>query len=224
MKLVEYPDREMMMIDLANSLADELEEALRHNDQVSFAVPGGTTPGPVFDALSAVDLDWHRVVVMLGDERWLPESAARSNARLLRAHLLQNKAAAAQFVPFYREGLSPQEAMPVLSKTVQAHLPLSVLLLGMGADMHTASLFPGAEALPQALASDAPPVMAITAPGAPEPRVSLTASALKSAICTHLVIAGREKRDALERAGRLNDPLAAPVSLVLSQAVVHWAE
>ena len=72
MKLREYPDRDMMMIDLADQLAGEINAALMTHDRVSFAVPGGTTPGPVFDTLSAVDLDWARVHVLLTDERWVP--------------------------------------------------------------------------------------------------------------------------------------------------------
>ncbi|MCV6597752.1 MAG: 6-phosphogluconolactonase [Mangrovicoccus sp.] len=224
MKLVEYPDREMMMIDLAQILAMELEEALRRHDQVSMAVPGGTTPGPIFDALCAVDLDWHRVTILLGDERWLPEDAQRSNARLLKAHLFQERAARANFLPYFRAGLGPSEAAPELADLVAPHLPLSSLLLGMGADMHTASLFPGSPDLPAALADDAPPVMALRAPGGLEPRVSLTAPVLQNAQSIHLVITGPEKRVALEEARRLNDPLAAPVSLVLDRAIVHWAE
>ncbi len=84
MKLVEYPDAEMMMMDLADKLASELSSALRANDTASLAVPGGTTPGPIFDSLCAVDLDWSRVQVMLTDERWVPETSERSNTRLLR--------------------------------------------------------------------------------------------------------------------------------------------
>ena len=87
MKIVEYPDSEMMMIDLADTLASELKNALLVNDFASFAVPGGTTPGPIFDSLCAVDLDWARVHVMLTDERWVPETSDRSNTKLLRQRL-----------------------------------------------------------------------------------------------------------------------------------------
>ena len=95
MNIQEYPDREMMMIDLANRLAGDLTNALMNHDTVSLAVPGGTTPGPVFDALCAADLHWDRVRVMLTDERWVPETSERSNTRLLRQRLFVNRAAAA---------------------------------------------------------------------------------------------------------------------------------
>jgi 6-phosphogluconolactonase len=103
------------------------------------------------------------------------------------------------------------------------HLPLSVALLGMGADMHTASLFPGADNLEAALADDAPPLMAMRADGAGEPRVTLTAPVLKGAMSLHILITGAEKRAALERAAHLPE-IEAPVRSVLGQAMVHWAE
>jgi 6-phosphogluconolactonase len=93
----------------------------------------------------------------------------------------------------------------------------------MGADMHTASLFPGADNLAAALDDDAPPLMAMRAEAAGEPRVTLTAPVLKSAISTHVLITGAEKREAIERASKLN-PIDAPIACVLGQATIHWAE
>ena len=102
-------------------------------------------------------------------------------------------------------------------------MPIAVLLLGMGEDMHTASLFPGADNLAAALADDAPPLMAMRADAAGEPRITLTAPVLRAALATHIVITCAAKRAAIERAAQLS-PLAAPVACVLGQAVVHWAE
>lgn len=222
MNLVEYPDSEMMMIDLANRIAGELGVALRQNDRVSLAVPGGTTPGSVFDTLCDADLDWGRVHVMLTDERWVPETHERSNTRLLRQRLLVDRAAEAVYVPLYRDTDTPEEALDDLSKAIRAELPLSILLLGMGADMHTASLFPGADRLGEGLAKDAPPVLPMRAPGAPEPRVTLTAPVLTGAMSTHVVITGNEKRAAVEAARKL-PPEQAPIALVLKTATIHWA-
>lgn len=223
MRLVEYPDVEMMMMDLANQLAAELASCLRQHDTASFAVPGGTTPGPIFDVLSGVDLHWDRIHVLLTDERWVPEEDPRSNTGLLRARLLTGRAAMAEYVPLYAETETPEEALEGLIDGLGPHLPLSVLLLGMGADLHTASLFPGADNLVMALSGSAPPLVAMRAPGAPEPRVTLSAQVLAGAMSKHVVITGPEKRAALDRAAHLSIE-EAPIKAVWGGATVHWAE
>lgn len=223
MDLIEYPDREMMMMDLANQIAGELNSCLQRHDHASLAVPGGSTPAPMFDALSGASLDWSRVHVLLTDERWVPENDERSNTRLLRRHLLTDRASDAVYVPLHAEADTPEEVLDDLARAIRPELPLSILLLGMGADMHTASLFPGADRLADALAADAPPLMAMRGGGAPEPRITLTAPVLRSALSTHILITGAEKRAALEQARRL-PPDQAPVAVVLKDATVHWAE
>ncbi|MEM0946669.1 MAG: 6-phosphogluconolactonase [Pseudomonadota bacterium] len=222
MNLIEYPDRDMLMIDLANRLAGELSEALLHHERATFAVPGGTTPGPIFDTLSGTDLHWDRIDVLLTDERWVPEESPRSNTALVRERLLTNRAAMAEFIPIYQETETPEQALDALSAGVQDRLPISVLLLGMGADGHIASLFPGADKLDEALDDHAPPLMAMRAPGAPEPRITLTAPVLSGAISTHILITGPEKRETLERAHHARQD-EMPVRVIWSDVTVHWA-
>jgi 6-phosphogluconolactonase len=220
MELLEYPDAEMMMMQLADTLTSEISKCLSSHDHASLAVPGGSTPGPVFDTLSGANLQWERVHVLLTDERRVPADHERSNERLLRERLLTDKAAAATFVR-----LVPDEAtsMADLEERIAPELPLAILLLGMGADMHCASLFPGSPQLEAALSSKAPPLMEVDAPEGLEPRITLTAPVLRGAMSTHVVITGAEKREALERARHLK-PEEAPIAAVLGDAVVHWAE
>lgn len=223
MRLETYPDRELMMMDVADRLASELRGALHHRDAVSFAVPGGTTPGPVFDTLSALHLDWDRVTVLPTDERCVPADSPRSNARLIRERLLTGPAAAARLLPLYRDEGTPEAAAGEIGAQIAPRLPLDVVLLGMGADMHIASLFPGAEGLAAALASSAPPLAVVRPEGQPEARITLTRPVLAGALATHVLITGAEKRAALERAEAL--PVEdAPVHAVLTDAIIHWAE
>lgn len=147
MNLIEYADRDMLAIDVANNLAGELESALLHEETVSLAVPGGTTPGPIFDVLCAADLAWDRVRIMPTDERWVPQDHPRSNARLLTERLLVNRAAAAHLLPLFAPSETPDRVLADLESQLMPVLPISVLVLGMGDDMHTASLFPGAPGL-----------------------------------------------------------------------------
>ncbi|WP_114966797.1 6-phosphogluconolactonase [Alkalilacustris brevis] len=223
MTFQEYPDREMMFLSLADRLAGELSDFLRRQDRVTFAVPGGTTPGPVFDVLSGIELDWERVTVVLTDERWVPADAPRSNTRLVHKRLLQGNAAQAQLVPMIADDPTPQSALPGLTEGLTPYLPLTVLLAGMGGDLHTASLFAGSAELAEALASDAPPLVATRPAGSEEWRVTLSAPVLRKAMTTHVVITGPEKRAALERAADMTVE-EAPIRLLLDQATVHWAE
>lgn len=218
MILIEYPDRDLMFVNLASKMAGEIKAALVHEDVVSVAVPGGTTPGPIFDELCAADLDWSRVRILLSDERRVPADHDRSNERLLRERLLVSRAFEATFVRLVPDGAD----MAPVEQALTPLLPLNVLLLGMGADMHTASLFPGAAHLPAALDANAPPVMMVDASEGLEPRITLTAPALSGALAIHVVITGDEKRAALEKAQNLS-PSEAPVGVVLRNATVHWA-
>ena len=218
-----YPDREMLMLALADQIASELREAIEAKGRATLSVPGGTTPGPIFDTLSGVDLDWSKVAVMLNDERWVGEDSPRSNTRLLRERLLKDRAAKAVLVPLYADAPRPEDKMEVLAEGIAAHLPIDVLLLGMGADMHTASLFPGADRLAEALSDDAPILLPMRAEAAGEPRITLSAPVLRDAMHIHILITGAEKRAAIERAETL--PVEeAPVGAVLANATVHWAE
>jgi 6-phosphogluconolactonase len=223
MEFHEYPDREMMMLRVAQRIASELGESLRANGNATLSVPGGTTPGPVFDTLSGVDLDWSQVSVVLNDERWVPEDSPRSNTRLLRERLLRDKAAQARLIPLHIDLPAPEDGLQGLIDGLVPHLPISVLLLGMGEDMHTASLFPDADNLDAGLAAGAPPLMAMRADAAGEPRITLTAPVLRAALRVHVLITGATKRAAIERAAKLS-PREAPIACVLDQAQVHWAE
>lgn len=222
MKLIEYSDRDALMLDLADIIAGELTSALEHSDRASLCVPGGTTPGPIFDTLSGVHLAWDRVDVLLNDERWVPETSERSNTALLKRRLVTGNAAGANLIPLFTDVPTPEEGLDGLMPAVDAALPLDVLVLGMGTDMHTASLFPGADQLELGLSDAAPTLLAMRAPGAPEPRITLSAKALKSAVSTHILITGAEKREALEKASKLQ-PLEAPISAFLRGSQVHWA-
>ncbi|MDO5642689.1 MAG: 6-phosphogluconolactonase [Paracoccus sp. (in: a-proteobacteria)] len=220
-EIITYPDRELMALSLADRIAGELRQQLEAIGPASLCVPGGSTPAPMFRALSALSLDWANITVFLNDERWVPGSNPRSNSAMLRQTLMNGPAASADYLDLYTGDPTPEGAAPALSERIGALLPLTVLVLGMGDDMHTASLFPRAPGLDALLAADAPPVMA--ALGGAEPRITLTAPALQSAMNIHVMITGSQKRAALDAAIGA-DPLDAPISAFLRNAVVHYAD
>jgi 6-phosphogluconolactonase len=205
-----------------------LRAALAARGRATLAVPGGTTPGPFLTRLGQAALDWERVGVTLTDERWVPAGDPRSNQRLLAETLFAGPAAAAEFVPLYAGTPEPEMALDAIAMSLgRIVLPLDLCVLGMGEDMHTASLFPGALGLEAALAPEAPPVAALRVPGVKERRISLTAPVLRGAGQVMLLIRGAAKRAALERALAARSAREAPVRVVLdgpAPVTVHYAD
>ena len=193
--IIEYDARDELIQKVVYEISNDLRSALDSNKYITFAVPGGTTPAPILEKLSEVQLDWSRVKIILGDERWVPYSHERSNSKLIMETLLKNEASGAQFIPIYADFATPEEGILHINKDIEACLPLSIALLGMGADMHTASLFPGSINLKAALSIDAPTLVPVSAPGISEPRVSLSARVFNSSQKKHVVFfwSGKEK-------------------------------
>ena len=230
-ELHSYDDEARLAANLADLIAKRLSQGIAMTGAASLVCSGGTTPGPVYRELSGHDLDWDRVWVTGSDERWLPPEDPGSIDHLLHDTLLQGAAAAARFVPLKTEEAYPQDA----EAHVHAHLrdmprPFDVTLLGMGADGHTASLFPHAEGLAKALDVSEPALArAIQAPTSvtSPARMSLTLRALLDSRLIVLLFRGHDKLEVFETAKLAEDALAVPVSAVLRQGQVpvevFWA-
>lgn len=209
---------------LATDVAQRLQRAIGERGQASLAVSGGKSPVPLFAALRQHPLPWAQVTVLLVDERVVPHTHADSNTALVRQHLLQGAAAAARFVPFFEDNpdidtlAASDEGLAALANAANARLdglplPLDVVLLGMGEDGHTASLFPGAPGLAHALHSgDA--VAGVRPATAPHARLTLTLPRLLQARHVALSISGAAKRAVYAQACA-SESEALPVSLVL---------
>ena len=221
-RFIAYETREAAYAAVSETLAEVIALDLTKQNFVTVSVPGGTTPGPIFDRLSACDLAWDRVRIILGDERWVPDTHPHSNAKLLRERLLVNRAARAKFVPLYVEEPTPEEGISAVRDRIDAVLPLNVLLLGMGEDMHTASLFPEGDNLAEALAPEAPSVLTMRAEATYEARITLSASALNSATHKHVIMFGEAKKQAFEASKSL-PPITAPIRAVMENLTVHWS-
>lgn len=224
-----FADSVLLADALAKQVAMDLRSALTVRGGALLAVSGGTTPRRFLEHLAAQLLDWQRVVVTLCDERWVDEGDPRSNARLVRETLLRGPAAAATFVPLYTDAPSPEAAMQEIERRIAGlPLPFDAVVLGMGSDGHTASLFPDAANLAQALDPANPcHVLPIRAASAGEPRMTLTLSVLAGSRRIYLHIEGVQKKAVLDRMLQSDDPSAyAPVRAVLhlaqSAPVIYW--
>ena len=225
----EFKDSATLVAVLAAQVAELLRAGIKERGRASLVVSGGSTPVPFFAALSELALDWKQVVITLADERWVDPTDTDSNEHLVRLHLLQNRAAAARFVGFKTAvATAVQGEKECADRLALLPKPFDVLILGMGNDGHTASLFPQATRLGQALALDSGKLcLGITPPVAPHERMTLTLPALLQSrqIILHLV--GAEKRAVYERA-LANGPVAQmPIRAVLRQTTapvtVFWA-
>ncbi|MCW8807952.1 MAG: 6-phosphogluconolactonase [Rhodanobacter sp.] len=214
---------------LAERVAATLRTALEQRGHALLAVSGGSTPKAFFEHLSREALDWAHVQVTLVDERWVPESDARSNARLVKSQLLQHAASAASFVPLYSDVPTPEDGLAATRARIDAlPLPFDAVVLGMGDDGHTASFFPGGDHLAEALDLDGQTrVLPMRAAGAGEPRITLTLPALLQTRSLYLLVGGTSKRELLADA-RLGLGAARdyPVRAVLTQqrvpVAVYW--
>jgi 6-phosphogluconolactonase len=217
-----FDDHESLAQELASKVATDLRAAMKTGPYVSLAVSGGRSPVAVFNALRKFDLDWARVVITLVDERWVPENDPASNAALVRAYLLQDQVAAARFQPLYTGEKTAKEAEVSLANLFKnVPQPFAALILGMGDDGHTASLFPGSPNLDEGLAlgqtaETAPPCLAQVGAVAPTERISLTLPWILNAHRVYLQFGGSSKIEVFETAQ--NGPNRQyPVSFVLTQ-------
>lgn len=215
----DFASAEALAEALADAVANDLTEGIAKRGAGVLAVSGGSTPKRFFKALSSRALDWPRVIVTLVDERWVEPSSDRSNAKLVQDLLLTGDAAHARFVPLWSGGEEPTDASvaETNSNLGQLPLPFDAVILGMGNDGHTASFFPGGDTLADALTFKGP-ALPLKAPGAGEPRITLTLPVLLNTGSLYLHIEGEEKAATLARAlsgGRVED---MPVRAVLGQA------
>lgn len=214
---------------LADRVAGTLATAIASRGTATLAVSGGATPKAFFAALSKRAIEWGKVTVTLVDERMVPPSHERSNHRLATLFLLQNRAAEAGFVPLYHVNGDAEAVARTASAAIDAlALPLDVVVLGMGTDGHTASFFPGGTTLNTVTdPACARSVMAIEAPGAGEPRLTLTLPRIVEAGLVVLHIEGEQKRAVLAKALGAGPEAEMPVRSVLRHArtpvEIYWA-
>ncbi|MFC0669113.1 6-phosphogluconolactonase [Azotobacter chroococcum] len=221
----ELADAEGLAAAMARQVADALRAAIDTQGRATLVVSGGRSPVAFFERLAEQALDWQRVTIGLADERWVPLGHPDSNAGLVERHLLRGQAAPAQFVGLYRPAAS-LEAAAQLADAALAGLPqpIDVLVLGMGEDGHTASLFPGSPNLAAALDPGCPRrCLPMLAPSVPHQRLTLSLPLLAAARLTLLQIQGGAKLATLRAALAGEDVLQMPIRAFLhSPLEVYW--
>lgn len=191
----------------AERIATAIDLALDERERCQIALAGGTTPAQAYAQLGLQHLPWERVDVLLGDERWVPPTDPASNARMIGATLLaQEPARQARFHPVPTELASPEASAEAFAALVRQLCPgeppvFDLVLLGLGDDGHTASLFPGTPATQELQR------LATVGAGKGMERITLTAPVLSSARQVVFLVSGEGKGQALRR---LLDPAESP--------------
>lgn len=216
---------------LTNSIKADISGQLVASGACSIAVGGGRTPIALLNQLSDVEIDWSNITITLTDERWVETDQPESNERMVKQHLLKNKAASASFVPLKTAYRTAKSSEFSLDATLHEQLPsVDFVVLGMGADGHFASLFPDTEELADGLDPENP-MRCIATHGPVEPieRMSLTLSMLLTAKKIYLLICGDDKLAVYRRACLTDQPesCSLPISAVLKQSIVpvelYWS-
>ena len=225
-----YPSNQELLQELVIHITNTLTEGIKNNGRASLAVSGGSTPVTLFQELSAIDIVWDAVTICLVDERWVSPDSDDSNEKLVRTHLLQNHAAQASFIGMKNEATTAVEG----TTKCQAQLdtiskPFDVLILGLGPDGHTASLFPGAPELQEATDMQSGKVCtAVTPQTAPHGRMTLTLPAILNSRRIILHITGEKKREVLEEAIQDGPNEKLPIRYILNQDTapfaIYWAQ
>jgi len=223
-----FTDRGRLFLSLSLDIQTRLADALRRRGKASMALAGGSTPAPLYEALSQASLAWDKVSITLTDERWVSPADPASNEHLIRNVLIKDRAAGAIFCPFKTKHAHASGGAPVTERRIARILPFDVCLIGMGADGHIASLFPAAEGYDAAMDPQAScKVAVIRAPGAAgaAERLSLTLSGLLSSRLIVALFVGQDKFDVYSeaRAGVGRSPLRNLLAQDKVPVHVFWA-
>lgn len=193
----------------AARIALELTKAVIERGQASLALAGGTTPKATYELLAGLPLDWSLIDIFFGDERCVPAEHSDSNYRMAKAALFDRITIPSERIHRMQGELADRDAA---ARAYEAELPsrLDLVVLGIGEDAHTASLFPGSPALLE----DRRLVLPVIGPKPPPERLTLTPPALSAARLCLVLGSGAGKAEPVRRA--LKDPLdisSTPIQL-----------
>lgn len=214
-----FETRADLIDSFSHRIIQNLQDAIDTKESATLIVSGGSTPKPLFEKLRTLKLDWEKVTVGLCDERWVSPEHNDSNEKFVKTYLLQEEASRAQFVGMYIEGEDAKESEEACSHLIDQRLkPFDILILGMGADAHTASLFPNNSKLEHGFdLQNSASCIAIQPQNAPHMRMSLTRSAILSAKHVYLHFEGAAKLDVYKRALEVGDIYTMPIRSILNQ-------
>lgn len=205
-----YPTGGELSQAAAQKILHSAQQAITHRGRFSIVLAGGNSPRQVYQLLRTSNADWPHWHVYFGDERCLPPQDTERNSRMASEAWLDHVAIPRNQIHLIPSELGPQQAAAAYAKALETTGEFDMVLLGLGEDGHTASLFPGHD---WGIEQGAPPVLAVfDAPKPPPDRVSLSAARLGRAHEVVFLVTGTGKKQAVSdwRSG-----IAIPASAIV---------
>ena len=229
MSMLKFENTSALDAALTAKVSDLLRAAIETEGKASLVVSGGRTPVGFFHLLSQCELDWSKVTIALADERWVNADHAASNEKLVRENLLINEAYKAEYLALKNSAENALDGETECQQRLNAIDRFTVVILGMGDDGHTASLFPGSDALARGLdMHSGVDCIAVTPLDAPHQRMSMTLPRLLNSESLVIHISGASKQQVLTQANAGDDVMELPIRAILQQQTtpvsIYWAQ
>ena len=222
--LNEFENKSVLEFELAKNICQLLSDSIATNGVAYVALSGGSTPKDLFKLLSQEELEWDKIIVTLVDERWVKSDDPLSNEKFLRENLLINNASKAKFIPMVSENFNIDDSISNYSNFLSS-MPSSfdIVILGMGADGHTASWFPDCNEIDQALDPTGPNVLMTTPKSQPTQRITLGMPVILSSKNIFLHITGEEKKNVLFDIIEKDLPIHRTIKQSKKPISIYWA-
>mgnify|MGYP005991062509 CR=1 FL=1 len=201
----------------AAEIAQKLAAGIESQGTASLLVSGGNTPKALFSVLNSKAIAWEKVTIALVDDRWVELDDPASNETMVKNFLLQNEAARANFIGMKTSHENAFDAVGAVTEKLNAlSQPFDVVILGMGEDGHTASIFPCCDQLEAGLTTN--DLLLATEPKtAPHQRMTFSKSALLNSKQLYLHLVGANKEVVLNQNISIGDERKAPILAFLNQ-------
>ncbi|WBX73956.1 6-phosphogluconolactonase [Tenacibaculum pacificus] len=220
MKKFYFDKTEELEKELATTIANSLKKAITLNNVAYLLVSGGGTPKKMYTQLAQLDIPWEKVHIGLVDERFVTTDSNDSNEKMIKEHLLIAKASVANFYGMIANINDEKDNITLINqKYNEVFKDITVVLLGMGGDGHTASLFPSDPASEENLQQNKVAIINTKAPKAPVQRITCSKQMLLNANKVLLMTTGKEKYEVLNN----NDKRTLPIfSFVDNKKDIEW--
>jgi 6-phosphogluconolactonase len=205
----EFNSKDQLDQALCADLVKIIQRAISENGSANILLSGGSSPIRLYELMSNAEISWSKVLIGLVDERFVPPINEFSNEKMIREKLIQNNALSARFAGMVANSLDQIENVNFISSKYQPFMQkVDLVLLGMGEDGHTASLFPNDEVSEQLLRSSEIGIYNTISPNFPNNRITCSAAMLLQADNIVLMLSGEKKLQVFETSAENQLPIS----------------